>query len=284
MPSNKFKKFHSASLLFVIVFFAGCATWSQHRVAPEVSGKFRIALFPIQSEIKITQLKTIRTVPKETLSSPNEALLAQEEFKKTMQQMNKALEEKLIQSGRFELLSSATVEQALAELGISTAAKKLNQQELNVISEKLNVRALLFVKLVGYGKIKKSWVLWLIGSSIPEAVAQGFLTVQATGNQWAAIGIAAEDVLQEIVQWGGGSLVFNRIFTPVVLESSLQSVADGKKIWHHTSFATINFKALKKLPKDERKKKEIRLQLASEKALRDLAKNLGKRAERNLKR
>ena len=62
------------------------------------------------------------------------------------------------------------------------------------------------------------------------------------------------------------------------------SVFDKNTIWKETSMATINFKALKKLSKQERKRKETRLYLASEKALGKLTKVLTVAAKRNLKK
>jgi hypothetical protein len=50
----------------------------------------------------------------------------------------------------------------------------------------------------------------------------------------------------------------------------LISAKDGEDVWSHTTFDSIDRKALKKLPEEERKKKEVQLRVTSEKVVRDL--------------
>lgn len=267
-------------IFFSLIFIAGCATWSKHQIRPLDSGKFRIALLPLRSAVKIKRLKEIQSVPKNFVPIQPEELLIQEQMGQVLHRLTDQLSSKLEQSGRFEVVPQDKVQKAFEELKLSTGAE-LNSQEIIALGKSLDVQALLRVNLGGYGKVKKKWIAWLIGTSFPEAVVQGILTIEATGNFWAAVGVGAEDVVQEMFQWGGGAFVFNRIFTPVILDSRLYSVSDGKKIWSHLSVATINFKALRKLPKQERKKKEVRLDLASQKAIDNLAARLSKTAKRN---
>ncbi len=57
---------------------------------------------------------------------------------------------------------------------------------------------------------------------------------------------------------------------------------DGKRVWSHTTFDSIDRKALNKLPEEERKKKEVQLTVTAEKAEQDLVENLEKAARKNL--
>ncbi len=145
----------------------------------------------------------------------------------------------------------------------------------------MDVQALLITKLSGYGKIKKKWVAYMIGTGVVEGVVQGVLVATVVENDWLAVGLAAEEILQEIVVWGGGAFFFNNIFTPVILESKLISTTEGKVIWKQTAFAHINRKALKRFPKEERGKKELRLQMTTEKAEEQLIESLEKSAGKN---
>ncbi|MBI3553626.1 MAG: hypothetical protein HY077_14105 [Elusimicrobia bacterium] len=150
-----------------------------------------------------------------------------------------------------------------------------------VVASTMDAQAVLAVEVGGYGKIKKKWLVWLIGAGLIEGTAQGVAVAQVAGP-WAAVGIAAEEIVQEALTWGGGAFLFNRIFTPVILDGKLTSVRDGKKAWSDTAFARINRKALKKLPAEQRKDKAVRLRLTAEKAAEELIENLAKAARRNI--
>lgn len=155
-------------------------------------------------------------------------------------------------------------------------------EEFELVASTGQAEAVLAVDVGGWGKIKRSWFWWLIGTGAAEGAAQGVLLAQIAGP-WAGIGIAAEEVVQESLTWGGGTFLFNRIFTPVILDGKLYSVFSGDRVWTNTAFSRINRKALKKLPKEERKDKAVRLRLTAEKAAAELAKDLAASARRNLK-
>ncbi len=138
------------------------------------------------------------------------------------------------------------------------------------------------VRLTGYGRLKREWIVWLIGSGVGEGVAQGVVVARATAN--AALGVAAmlEEIGQEVLTWGGGSHLFNEHYSPVILEGRLVSAADGKKLWSDTAFSSIDKKALKKLPPDEQKKKEVQLEVTAEKTERDLVGDLEQAVKKHL--
>lgn len=272
------------AILFFTLFLCGCATWSKHGVAPQYNGKFRIAVAPIQSGLNIKKLKYIQSLPKNFVHPHDEKMIVQRQFEITKLNMTHELEKKLVETERFELAPDTDVERAMLELHISTSGEKMTNSELSRLGKKLDVSAVLNVTIGGYGKIKRKWKLWLIGSAISEAIFQGVITAEILGNPWIGAGIATEEVISETVQWGGGIYFFNRIFTPIVLDARGVSVFDKKSIWRGLAVATMNFKALNKLPKEERKKKEIRLQLVSDKALDKLVRSLQKAAKRNAER
>ena len=91
-----------------------------------------------------------------------------------------------------------------------------------------------------------------------------------------------EEIGQEILTWGGGAHLFNEHYSPVILEGRLDSSADGKTLWSDTALASIDKDALKKLPEDQQKKKEVQLKVTSEKAERDLVGALEKAVKRQL--
>jgi hypothetical protein len=62
------------------------------------------------------------------------------------------------------------------------------------------------------------------------------------------------------------------------------SALDGEPVWSDTAFDSIDRKALKKLPEEERNKKEVQLRVTAEKVIKDLITNLEKAAQKNLQR
>lgn len=131
----------------------------------------------------------------------------------------------------------------------------MSEDQVLQLATALDADATLFVTVSGYGKIQRKWFYLLVGSGIVEGVAQGVAVGLVVDNPWVAVAVAAEEVLQETLTWGGGIYLFNRIYTPVILESELMSTADGETIWSDTAFSRVNRDGLKKLPEADRKKR-----------------------------
>ena len=117
-----------------------------------------------------------------------------------------------------------------------------------------------------------------------EGVVQGVLAAKLTDNTWVGIAIALEEVGQEVLVGGGGSYLFNKHYAPVTLEAQLVSTLDGKPIWDDTVFVSVDKNAIEALPEEDRKKKEIQLNLTAKMALDELAADLDETAKSNLRK
>jgi hypothetical protein len=174
------------------------------------------------------------------------------------------------------------VAEALQEEGAAQATLSLNAAQIRGLGKALSVQAVLAVRLSGYGRLKRRWVAYLIGTGVIEGVVEGVIAGGALRNQWVGLAVAAEEIGQEVLTWGGGSFLFNMYYAPVTIEGELISTDDGKQVWSDTAFDSIDRKALKKLPEEEQKKKEVQLRVTVEKAEQDLADSLEKAARKNL--
>ena len=192
------------------------------------------------------------------------------------------IEKGLCDSYFFEVIPDDRVSQALGTASLQPCDASLSTNQAIAIGRATGAKTILVTRLSGYGKIKKKWLVLLVGSGLMEGAVQGGVAAYAVGNVWVAVGVAAEEVLQETVTWGGGVWLFNRIYTPVILETELLSTTDGQVIWTDTSMAHINRKALKKLTQEDREKKDIRLQKAAEATVDDMLKSLNKKAFHNV--
>jgi hypothetical protein len=266
-------------LLLSCLVLSGCATWSQHGVDVR-SQSVRIAVLPVVNAVQIRNLGDIRTLPKDRTSATNEGELVAEEMRRVTTEIGAGIQDGLLRTNRFVVIPAAEVSAALASLAIQPSGR-LTTNDVRRLAQQLHADVLLSTQVSGYGKIKRKWFLFLIGSGIVEGVVQGAIVYAAVGSEWAGVAIAAEEILQETLTWGGGVYLFDRIFTPVILESELASAADGTIIWNDTAFARINRAGLKKLSESERGKKEVRLRLTAEVAVADLLTDLNKSAAKN---
>ena len=262
-----------AVTLALTALLCGCATWSAHGVVADNTGKLRIAVLPVGSEVEIGKLGDITTLPG-AVPPADAARQIRERMAAVTEGITQALEQQLAASPWLEVVGH---EQVATVLG--AARLPLAPQQLQLLASTLDVQAVLAVQLAGYGQLEHKWVLYMLGSGVVEGVAQGLAVGKASGNAWAGLVVGGEEILQEFLEWGGGARLFNWKFSPVILEGSLTSTVDAKQIWSDTAFTSIDTKALKRVPKAERDRKEVQLQVTTDKATHELVKDLLKAAK-----
>lgn len=268
-------------LIVLTCFLTGCVSWSAHDVTLSSSRKLRIAVLPVPSEVVIEKSQDIEPVPDSEKEQADEAQLISQRMQTVTEDMARTIEKRLSASPDLEVIPHEQVEAALATLGMPTA-KPLTPGHIERLDRTVDVQAVLAVRLSGYGRLKQEWTTILIGTGVGEGVAQGVVVARATAS--AALGIAAmlEEVAQEVLTWGGGSHLFNEHYSPVILEGRLVSTFDGKTLWSDTAFSSIDKKALKKLPEDKQKKKEVQLKVTTDKTGHELVASLEKAVQKHL--
>ena len=268
--------------MILIFLMSGCAPWAGHGVTAYPQEKLRIAVLPVQRDVEIKRLKDIETVPGPAKEIPDEKEHIRQRMEKVTEDMARSIETRLTASPYFEVVPHEQVAEALAAQGVQPADVSLTPEQIKSLGTALNVRTVLVIRLSSYGHLKRRWVVYLIGTGVVEGVVWGVAAVGATKNVWIGLTVGLEEIGQEILTWGGGAFLFNSYYAPITLEGELISTMDGKQVWSHTAFDSIDRKALKKLPKEERKKKEVQLKATAEKAEQDLVENLEKAARKNL--
>lgn len=258
--------------------FSGCATWAQHGVTAARNKKFRIAVLPIVVTAEIDKLSDIMTAAP-VVADENKSV--QTQMKNVAEQLSHDLNTRLHDTDSIEIvpLESPEID---TDILASIAPPPWSPEEFDKLKIRHDVQAVLLVKLAGYGKMKKKWLTYLIGSGMVEAVVQGVLAAKLVHNTWVGIAFAVEEAGQEILVWGGGSYLFNKHYAPVTLEAELVSRSDGKSIWDDTVFVSVDKKAIEALAEEDRKKKQIQLYLTAKKALDEVASDLDKAAKRNI--
>ncbi len=275
------RSFFARSIPGVIALFvlAGCATWSAHGINVASDRKVRLAVLPVQSDVVIDKLKDIETLPEGTQEIPNE----QEQIRNRMEQaaegMTLDIETRLAAGPFFEVVPPEETKRALEAQGLRPG-NPVTPEQAQKIGTGLGAQAVLITRLSGYGRLKKAWVAYLIGSGVVEGVVEGVLVGGATKQVWIGVVVASEEILQEVLTWGGGAYLFNLNFSPVIIEGRLISPVDKKTVWSDTAYHSIDRKALKKLPETERKRKEIQLKVTAESTIRALVESLEKAAKK----
>ena len=132
----------------------------------------------------------------------------------------------------------------------------------------------LTVTLSGYGTLNERWKKLFIGSGIVEGTVQGVVVGTATQNPWLGVAVAAEEFGQEYLTWNGIDWLMGETYAPVTLEGELVLASNEKTIWKDSEFITDNSDELDKMPKEQKKKKDVQLQASLHKAESELASSL----------
>lgn len=243
--------------------------------------KLRIAIVPLELDFKAKKPADLETVSSSSTATAAMQKRQAESMKARLKEdLASLFEVRVSSSYLFIPISHLDVEKAMAALNISTSAA-LSPVQYQELAQSLKADVLLRVRVHGYGRIKTSWLWLLWGSSFGEGAVQGVVVAEAAANVWAAVGVAAEEVIQEGFEWFGGGYLFNRFYAPVILEGDLFSGKTGKKLWGRWFVVTENKKAVKKLPEAEQKRKEVRLLLTFQKARDAMVKKLERAALKN---
>lgn len=264
--------------ILLMPLFSGCATWAQHGVGTSQNNRFRVAVLPIEVTAEIEKTSEIMSPP---LKIADEKEFIKEQMKDVATQLTGLLNSKLGESTYIEVVPIEWDDLNKASPTPATALS-WSAEEFQKLKQSRNVQAVLVVTLAGYGKMKKKWLTYLIGTGVVEGVVQGVLAAKVVNNTWVGVALALEEIGQEILVWGGGSYIFNKYYSPVTLEAQLISTADGTPVWGDTVFVSVDKNAIELLPEEDRKKKEIQLRLTAKKAIVELVENINKEAKSNL--
>jgi len=262
------------AVLLCCALTTACASWSAHGIAPGAAQPPRIAVLPVTATMTVRHLDEIATPPEPPPNADAEKALIEARMAAVTTALTASLMDRL--SGRFQIVPEEEIDRALTET--PEPADGDGREWFAAVGRAVEAQAVLHVELSGYGHIKRRWLVYLIGSGVAEGVVQGVVAATVT-NAWVGLGVAAEEIASEVLTWGGGAFLFNAYYAPITLEAELIASRDGHRLWHKITFVAVDRKALKKLPKDERRRKEVQLDLTLTKAERKLVASLRKAAK-----
>ena len=262
----------------LLLLLSGCATWGDHGVTVSRGEKFRIAILPLKVTAEVDKASDIMTPP---TSVVDEGKLIRKQMRDVAVQLSGLVNSKLLESSYIDPVPLESNE-IFSSMPATDTAHVLNLDALQALKVTQNVQAVLMVTLSGYGKIKKKWLTYLIGSGVVEGVTQGFVAAKLVKNPWVGVVVMLEEIGQELLVWGGGAYLFDRHYAPVTLEAQLISTTDGQEIWSDTVFVSVDKDAIELLPEKDQKRKELQLSLTAKKAINELVQDINDKAKSNL--
>jgi hypothetical protein len=263
-----------ALALVVALLLAGCTSWSAHGVDAVRSRKLALVVRPVRVTADIRSLRQIMTVPGSG-PIPQEPARIHERLAAVGDDLTARIAQGLADSPWFRVVPDAPAPAAAA------AATAVAAAEARRLGTELGAQAVLAVDVSAYGGLSRTWTAWLIGSGVVEGTVEGAVIYGATGSAGAGLLVGGEEIGQEVLTWGGGSYLFNKWFDPVILEASLFSTQDGTRLWTDTVVSTADSDQLKALPAEERAKRQVRLRLTANRAVRELLADLNGAAYRS---
>lgn len=255
------------------LLLSGCASWSGHGVVPQ-SGEYPVVLLPARFTAHVERLSQVAPPPPTPEATPGDANVDESE---AIRAQRTAAVERVTSSLARRLDASDILRTWVAPAESLTDADGIPLSPAAVARNE-GAAAALQVDISGYGRLKPGWVALLLAKGAVEATAHGVIAWQVLDNHWAALGLFLEELAVETLTWGGSAKLFDAHYSPVILEARLIAAEDGKTVWKEMVVVPTDRKRLKKLPEAERGRRDVQLQLTSERAVRRLAKTLDKAA------
>ncbi len=243
----------------------GCTTWAARGFHVQSGEKIQLIVMPIECTAPITHLKSIETIPEGADPPDDEGKVIRDLLDQATREMTESLDLELDKTPYFHVISHQTAKRKDDQPGGQDQAD-----------------AVLKVQLSGYGKLKRRWQLYMVGSGLVEGLLQGIAGYKISSNIYVGIGLAAEEIAQELLTWVGGVALFNKHFTPVLLEARLYDAHSGKKLWTRIIAAVGKKKDFSSLSKEESHLLEVRLRVVREKAISELTQALVKKTRKQL--
>jgi hypothetical protein len=276
---KRLRRFAPFLALCALAAFCACSHWSSAGINLTPPKKLTLAVLPVEFVVHISKRKEIENpqnkfAPLDAASKKN---LVGARVENIRRDMTDFLEKRISRSYFFDILpASGTALPAIFGVSISSSIWR-------PLGESLGADVFLRVQVEGYGHIKPSWLMYLLGIGAIEGLVQGVAAsfILNSHQQWIAVGIGGEEMASETVEWLGGSYIFSYFFTPVILKGELINAKTGKVFWKETVMGTRDASDLKKMPKIERAKKEVRLRVVAQAALKELVRDIEKAAAKN---
>lgn len=236
----------------------------------ELDNRPGLAIVPFGSDVKITTLSYLKTVPP-TLPPEEEASQLAEAILSVQSEARWLFLSRLATAQGFRLISLEETDALSKELQISPGILPTAEQ-LAAFRHRLGADLVVAGSILDYGKIRWQWlVAGMLADMSWETIALGLATAW---NPSLILGNVGYELLTSTPLWFGGGYVFGVAFRPVRVEARAFETRQGIPIWQAMDESAYAWGALKTLPENIREKKEVQLQLNLAEIMETLADGL----------
>ena len=148
--------------------------------------------------------------------------------------------------------------------------------QLGTLGAQAGADVVLSGRILDYGKVQ--WRYWVTGLVISMATETLIVGAATAFNPLIMAAVAGSELLTDVPFWWGGAYVAGWAFRPVRVEvEALQITGCEQRAWHEQELVIlISRRALAQYPPDDRKRKEVQLEVNLEQALTTLAQSAGR--------
>jgi hypothetical protein len=160
-------------------------------------------------------------------------------------------------------------EARLLQSELDLARGVLNEEQIKILGTRAQADLVLTGRILDYGAVQpKYWVTGLVLHSVAGLLALGF----GTGWNPAVIGAYLAYESPDVLIWSGGAYVVGWAFRPVRLEVTATQLKEcAGEMWvDQELMVTVPRKTLRAYPQEDRKRKEVQLEVNLNRAITTL--------------
>ncbi len=249
---------------------SGCSgLWTRSAPAPPEPVKILVA--QVVLDAPVSKSSHIRSFDEEPSEELDRALLP-ELVQDVELHAQRRLTEALAAQPGFQMIPFEDARRRRLDFGPST--QPLTDGQLRALGREMGADIVLSGRIHDYGRLR--WQHWVTGWLLHGSVEFTIVGVATAWNPAAVGGYIAYDLLTDLPLWYGGAYVFGWAFRPVHVEvEAIQLKGCEMASWDDEDAVVSAHKALAVYPEEQRKRKEIQLQVHLEEVLKNIAETAG---------
>ncbi len=258
------------AVLFLLIF-QGCA-FLPERTLPPPDPPLTVLVGPVTLDAPVTSPSDLYTFREQPSSESEPQLMAQliEEVEVTGQRI---LTEQLARQPGFIVVPFADARRL--QTNLQSVSGPLAADALRLLGKEAQADVVIAAHIVDYGVVRwQYWVPGLILSMLVETLIVG----AATGfNPAFMAATAGSELLTDVPFWWGGAYIAGWALRPVQVQVEALRVAGCKQdVWEEEALVIlVPWKTLANYPPEERRRKEVQLEVNLTRALTEIAEHAG---------
>ncbi len=259
-------------ITMVVLLTTGCSLFSPHALPPPTP-PLKILVAQVTLDAPVTSPTDLYSVHERT-SLESQAMLLGELIDEIELKGQRILTEQLANQPGFSAIPFA--EARRLHTNIAARHAQLDQTQLRTLGIEAQVHAVLSGHILDYGVVQ--WQYWVPGLGLSMLI-ETLIAGAATGfNPVIMAATAGSELLTDVPFWWGGAYVAGWALRPVQVQiEALPVIACEQDFWQEkTLVMLVPWKTLADYPPEERRRKDVQLEVNLTRALTELAQNVGR--------